>query len=75
MPPLPLWYFGILVIPILACQILVWKRFALFHGGWYRDLVVAALFMSEFVLLFFVTSLISWPIYFAAYFFFYFAKI
>ncbi|MBN1688870.1 MAG: hypothetical protein JW893_07190 [Candidatus Omnitrophica bacterium] len=75
LPPMQPYFYVIIGIFVMILQILVWKRFALFHGGWYRDIVVSVLFLSEFVVMFFVISLLSWPFYFAGYLFFYLTKV
>ena len=64
LPPLPGLYYVLLGCLIGFYQGMTWKSFQFFQGDWYRHLMTWMLLVSEFALMMFAASLLSWPFYF-----------
>jgi len=75
LPPMPLWYFVALIVPIMTYQVITWHSFRLLRGFWFVNPVILFMFFCELGTLLFASALLSWPIYFIYIFILYLMKL
>ena len=64
LPDLPSSTYITFAFGVFGYQIYAWRRLKLFQGNWYKAVTSWVLFFSEFWLILFSVSFLSWPIYF-----------